>query len=479
LVVLISDSVRDSVQTTGADRRLRVSPELCWAVVFSLIVIVISVVPALRTPARVVHDSAMYLATPSLSSGRPPLVPLVYQLLGHNVRAIAAFQCLFGAVCWSVLLREVARVRPTPIRAMAMVGVAGVACSTYVVSWYATILSESLSISLLALLVALLARWQRTRTGFWAVVVVAGLWALTRSTNGYIVFLVGLVALPYAVLRGRRRVTQALSLLAAGLLAAALSGQGQLWQQPFTHSLTERILPSPRFTDWFAAHGMPVDATLRRLAGPDTTRTDAALRGEPALEPFRQWMNRSGQRTYMEFLATHPAWILRGTFGGHAELSPGSIGYYGRSRPWLPAPLRNLFLSHRQTTLLGLVALDVAVLMWGARRRKWTARSGLWLGVMGLAVVTLAIDWAGDPWEIGRHSVQGTVGAALAGVMLITCFESSVIIGKKGAPYACEVGADRSPTMPGRESHPYGVLGEPAVGRDAERGSPAVGRGPW
>jgi hypothetical protein len=315
-----------------------------------------------------------------------------------------------------------------------MFGVAAIACSTYVVAWYGSILSESLSISLLALLFASLARWQRTGGGLWAVVLITGLWALTRSTNGYLVLLVGLIILPYALMRHRRRVAQAGWVLAAGLLATILSAQGQLWQQPFSHSLTQRILPNAGFTAWFAAHGMPDDDVLRQFAGPYSFSTDTALQQSPALASFRHWMDRSGKFTYMEFLFTHPVWILQGTFGRHEELPPQTIAYYGRTRPWLAAPFRDLFLSHRQATLLLLGTVDAAALVVVVRRRIWGPRAGLWLGVIGLGLVTLAVDWAGDAWEIGRHSIQGTIGVALAGLMLITCLGTDSTLGPEPAP---------------------------------------------
>jgi hypothetical protein len=45
----------------------------------------------------------------------------------------------------------------------------------------------------------------------------------------------------------------------------------------------------------------------------------------------------------------------------------------------------------------------------------------MWAGVVALGYVTLMMDWAGDSWEVGRHSVEGTIGVALAGLMLLGC----------------------------------------------------------
>lgn len=397
-----------------------------WAAAFSLIVLVLSVVPALAAHARLNYDSGLYLSTPTLESGRLPLVPVVFLVLGHNLQAITVFQALAGGACWSALLWEAAHVRRRGLRLFVMSGLTAVACSTYVVQWYAAVLSESLSISLLVLVIALLARWERTGASLWGVVVATGLWALTRSTNAYIVVFAGLLLLSYSALKRRRQVIKALVVTAVALLGTWMSAQGQLWQQPFLHSMSERILPDPTFTAWFEAHGMPVTDRLRQLAGPDTVATDAAFHHSPALASFRRWMDDSGKRTYVEFLATHPGWVLDGTFGHHEELAPATISYYGGGvdRPWVPAAIRDVLLRGRQDTLLALCALDGVAIVASLARREWSRAYGAWMGVIFLGFATLAVDWAGDSWEVGRHSVEGTLAVAIAALVLIGCHPS-------------------------------------------------------
>lgn len=394
-----------------------------WAFGFGLAVIVLSTIPVLAAPARLNYDSGLYLAPPALTTGRLPLVPAVYWALAHNLTAITVFQAAFGAVCWSMLLWEVAQVPRRGQRLVVMVGVTAVACSTYVVKWDAAILSESLSISLLALLMAMLARWRRTERGLWAVVAVACAWSLTRSTNAYILVVVGLPYLAYTALRARRELPRAACLAVVGLAATLVSAQGDLWQQPFLHSMSERILPNAAFTGWFAAHGMPVNGSLRRLAGGYYTWTDTAYNHSPQLAAFRHWMAGSGKSTYLQFLLSHPLWVVKGTFGHHEELGPRLIGYYGGavSRPWYPAVFRDVLLSHRQDSLVVLGVIDLGVIAAASLRRSLTRDMWLWLGVILLGLVTLCIDWAGDSWEIGRHSVEGTLAVALGGLLLLSC----------------------------------------------------------
>ncbi len=412
--------------------RLRTAPSIneqrWWAGTFCFAVIVVSILPAVAARPRPNYDSILYLAPPSLDSGRLPFVPLVYWLLGDDLRAITVFQAVLGAACWSALLWEVSHVAPRAVRFVAMVGIACIACSTYVVIWYAAILSESISISLLALLFAGLARWQRTGASLWAVAVVASLSAWSRSTSAYILLFVGLIAVCYSAVRARHSLMKALGVAGVALLASVLSGEGQLWQQPFLHSMGERILPSPAFTAWFAARGMPVSDALRRLAGPDTLANSAAFNHSPALAAFRNWMTHSGRADYPEFLASHPLWVVKGTFGRHEELGPQVIAIYGGgvSRPWVPALVRNVLLSHRQDTLILLGLVDLVVLAKTALRRACGRATALWLGMICVGLLTLVVDWGGDAWEVGRHSVEGTIATALAGLMLMANISSRV-----------------------------------------------------
>ncbi len=396
-----------------------------WAAGAWFVVLVVSILPALAAHPRLNFDSASYLTNPSLNSGRLPVVPAVFALMTHDLRAIGIAQTLVGAFCWCLLLSEIARCTQRVVRLLALGSVVVIACSTYVVQWYAAILSDSISISLLVLVVGLLARWQRLRASAWPLVAACVLWAMTRPTNAYTVCIAAVILMPVALAKYRKELPKVACVLIVSLAGIYLAGRGQLWQEPFLHSITERVLPSPSLRGWFAGHGMPVTPALTRLSGPFTHSSGTALVHSPALHSFRSWMDRSGKTVFVEFMATHIGWVLHGTFSRHEELPPTLIAYYGGgvARPWYPAPLRNLFLSDRQLELLVLVG--AAVFGCAARAARRTLRPArdavlLWGSVIVLGFVTLAIDWAGDSWEVGRHSVDGTIIVALAAVMLLT-----------------------------------------------------------
>lgn len=406
-----------------------------WVAAFCGLLAAVSVVPSALTPAKFDYDSFSYFSSPSVSSGRLPLVPLVYLILRYNVRAISVVQALLGGVCWSVLLWELSYVRERALRLIVMGAATWLACSTYVVGWYTAILSESISVSLLALLVALVARWQRTGWGVWGIAVVVSLSAWTRSTSAYVVLAIGAVGIVYGVFRSRSMLAQSSLAAVMGLAATVVSGRGVLWQQPFLHSMSERILLDPGLTAWFVHHGMPLSESLRRLAGPYTVRTDAAYRQSPALAAFRHWMDRSGKADYAWFLLTHPLWILEGAFGRHEELGTTLMNYYATSvrRPWLPSGIRDLLLNHRQDSLLVVGLADIVALAYAGIRRSWTRTTWIWIALIGVGLAMLALDWAGDSWEVGRHSVEGTILTALAGLLLL-CSGHIPVPSRSGQP---------------------------------------------
>lgn len=398
-------------------------------------VVVVSILPALAVRPRPVYDTFSYMADPSISSGRLPLVPTLYWLAGHDVRVAAAVQAVVGAVCWSALLWELAHLQGWLTRYLSMASVTCLACSTYVVGWYAAGLSESLAISLLVLVFVFLARWARTGSSLWPAVAAASGSALARSTSAYVLVPAGVVLCAWALARCRRHVPKAAVLLAAALAGAWMSGRGQLWQQPFLHSMSDRILPNAGFTRWFARRGMPTSRALSHLAGRYTPDVDAAYHRAAALAGFRTWMVRSGRTTFVVFAVTHPWWALRGAFGGHEELSAAVIGYFGGGvhRPWYPSVVADLLLTRRQDTLLLLGAADAVAVGSAMRLRTRPRGMTAWVGMCAIGWLTLVIDWVGDSWEVGRHSVEGTLTVALAGILLLaTCRQPSVSLDQGG-----------------------------------------------
>lgn len=398
------------VHRPRAQARLRASSQRVELAIV-LAVACVATIPTMSRAPRATYDSISYVY---LSRYRLPVVPVLYWALGENLRAIVVVQALIGAVCWSLLALEALRLTRRPYCYIAFAGVLWVSCTSYVTTWYAAILSDSLSISLLALLLASIASWLAKRGSLTRVVVVALLWAGTRDTNGYLLLIAGAVGLVVALVYRRRPapIIGSLVAIAGGLVVAWWVTTGGLWLQPFEHVLTERILVDPARLRWFRGHGMPVTPQLQRLAGPWRASKETQLLHAPSLASFRTWMHQHGTRTYLEYALQHPGWALTGTFSPRDTFDQATLKFYTGStgQSWLPAAVRNFLLSHRIGTTFVASGATAAIVAVKARALRVVRPELLaWGAVVVAGYAGLVIAWVGDSWEIGRHSVTPTV----------------------------------------------------------------------
>ena len=279
--------------------------------------------------------STKFLATPY---GGPFLFPLLAKLCLRNLRAIVLVQSAIAAGAWLFLAGTIAgKLRAPAARWLAVIALLLLALSPSVLLWNATISTESLSVSLSCVAIAL---WIRlvggvaTRLNFAAFIAVLVALACTRDTNAYllvVIFVISvLVAFGRRDLRRRGTVIAAVCAIAAvGSIAA--SNHADRWYNPLNETISIRLLGSPMATRYLVAHGMPLDANVRRLHAPHMypfLRHD--LLYAPKYEPYRTWALNRGQATYTSFLLTHPAWDLAQPFDDRDRLLAPSLRGYGR-----------------------------------------------------------------------------------------------------------------------------------------------------
>lgn len=420
----IRASIRPPHTSRHAIARRGLSPTLVRALEISAIVVVsaLACAPSLSTKARITYDSLSYW---HLSLYRLPVVPLLYTALTHNFTAIVVAQTLLGAFCWGYLAFCALKITRRPYCYIAVLCVLFASSTDYVTDWYTALLSDSLSLSLLALLLGSLASWLDDRGSLTRVMVVALLWAGTRDTNGYIMLLVGVIALATSLLRSRARahIGAAIVAILGGVTVLWSTNRGGIWQQPFQHVLTERILPDPSKLAWFQSHGMPVNQTLLRISKTSNLASQNTLAHSPELAPFRIWMQTSGERAYLLYAVFHPVWAIRGTFGPQQAFNESIIQYYSRNpaNRWIPLSIREPFLIGEQwlilisTAIAGLVlAVRIRIIRSNPRNMLW------WLGVLIFGYVGLVVDWVGDSWEVGRHSIGSVIAIWVAAGFLIS-----------------------------------------------------------
>ena len=366
------------------------------------------------------------LADPRAWAGtRPFLVPLLYRVLQGDARRIVLTQLALSIAAWAALAVAMARaVRSAAVRVVVFGLVLMLGLATPIILWDGVLLSESVALSLTALVVAaglaLLRRW--TALGAVCFVGLAAGLAAARDVAGYALLILAVVIAGGAWRAGSRRrrwlaVAGALIVVAGLGMASALPSKR--WLSPSLNVLTQRILPDEARRGYFVERGMPVSPALLRLSGRWPRDEDRALYRDPGLEDFRRWWLARGRLVYAGLLLTHPAYLVGGPAADLATLVSPRVARYAPAgfTPVLGAWPDGLMVSGSTPVLvaLGAAALGSAVALW--RRRRWAAPWLVPLALVASAAMLAAVTWHGDAMEVGRHALPVAVHLRL-GVLL-------------------------------------------------------------
>jgi hypothetical protein len=390
---------------------------------------------------------------------------LLAKVCARNLRAIVIVQSLLAVAAWTLLATTaVGVVRSNLARWVALVGILGLGLAPGVVQWNAFITTESLSLSLLCVVVALGLRVARRgdRRELVAFVVAIAAFAYTRDTNSLVVGVLAVVALVLATRRSWR--VRGVVIGVAGLLfafsAATLANAAEppRWYWPLAETTSIRLLADPGATRYLVDHGFPLDARTRALPGKYIFIVSQVTES-PAYRPFRRWVRVDGRRVYVDFLVTHPGWALRKPFDDRKALFDlGVIEGYGDSyvnHPGGPFAVIGAIAAPRSSpfaelwTVAGAIA--VAGLFW--RRASGRALLGAVAITGSLAIVAYYSAWHGDALEVYRHALSATVELRLA-LWLVTVL----------AVDAC--------MMRARDGSAIGVPGEADLDGEQERRAP-------
>lgn len=381
------------------------------------------------------------------------VVPLLFKLLGQRVTLIAYFQALLAGVCWSALAWSVFRASRLPprLRWLGALAILALSLTPMVAMWEGIVLSESVALSLLALLIAtgVMALERPTSRRIVLFGCVLSVWAFTRDTNAYEALffsLALLVAIPF--LRNKRPV---LTLASVGLLAFVVSSWsqngGKRWITPSLNVLGQRILPSASATAYFVARGMPHSPALAERAGKWASDDNRAFYRDPRLEDFRTWWFREGKTQYMRFLLTHPTYFLTAPIPDRERIVSPNVSWYAPTRyPALISPRtsRGDLLS---TTSWLVAALLIGIFLLATARTALATRA---LHVSALLCLLLfpplaLLVWHGDAMEVERHSLLGAVqlriGVCLGAIAVLGVVAGFAKRRKESAPAAPEAEA--------------------------------------
>lgn len=320
--------------------------------------------PVIRYPDS---DSYLYLDFfGKTAGGRLWTVPLLYTALpGDGARVLV--QTLIGVACWSALAFAVARSVRHPF--VARLGAAVtllLGLCIQVTEWDQIILSESLALSLTALLTAALLRLRLRRTPqtIAAALVVLMLWIFARQLQAIVFIPVAVVLATWVLVRARRHALVALALVALAVWSGYALTQNKGHMQFGAHDIVQmRILQTPDGAPFLAGAGMPRLEALKREAA-DYAATGVYLGGNSLVyqDPvWREWVDDHWTRTYAEWLVRHLGSTVRQPFNQTTLLLDG-YPPYGSVRAVLPAPVQDLLWERATGAVPFWLAL--ALLLW-------------------------------------------------------------------------------------------------------------------
>ena len=267
------------------------------------------------TPAYVRVSGEALFSKDFWANTRPPVFPLLLKYYAADKVKIAAFQAAFSIFAWGMLALSMAYALKGFLRPIAFGLILALSLDHHIAGWDMVLLTESLSVSLMALFLAvwlwLLRNWSWGKVGILSLV--AFLWAFTRDTNGWILLMLATLTLLGVLFFGARK--RYLSVALAFGLIFALSNfsanKGDRWVFPFQNVLAQRILTDQEATAFFSDCGMPITLELLDLAGGFANSNDRAFYTAPTLQPYRDWLKVGGKSCYMRWLISRPLTSLR------------------------------------------------------------------------------------------------------------------------------------------------------------------------
>ena len=347
---------------------------------------------------------------------------VLYKMAGSSPVMIDAVQTVLSALAWLALAWTfscIIRVRWLRMAAFGLV--LGFSLPPSVQMWNHIIQSESLSISLMVLIIAvwlsLLRRWGWGK--LFSLIIIFGWWIGTRETNVYLSLMIAGILALVGLFFKRQRFYWAVSAALVGfcMVNMQISEVPTIprWLYPLTNTVLHRILPDEEYLSFFEANGMPAPPELLSLSGGFANSGEFAIFNNPALNDVEDWLYRKGKDTYVQFLLAHPTYTLTAPWlHAHEVLAPTDFLSYAPQpvAPPMAWAFENIFFAH-QLWLLALLALMTTIAVMQAA--PWKAGS-FWLAFIFLLLFFphFYLVWHGDAAEVGRHAIQASVQLRLA-----------------------------------------------------------------
>jgi hypothetical protein len=393
--------------------------------------------PAFDKPKQTADTSAYvrvageeFLSRRFWANTRPPIFPLLLKVYDADFLRVTPFQAAFSIFSWGMLALAVAFSLMGYLRPITFALILILSLDRHIAGWDVVMLTESLSVSLMALFLTawlwLLKRWS------WGKVVLLGvvafLWTFTRDTNGWILLMiVGLIVCGVLIFDTRKRyLSIAIIFVVLFVLSNISATRGNRWVFPFQNVLAQRILTDQEALAFFTDCGMPVTPELLRLAGGFSGSEDRAFYTDPALASYRAWLRPNGKTCYMRWLMSRPLESLREPwvdFGWLLAFPDVSTFFPQAYEPVLPWFVERLV--YPQIGLLWLWALTTLASLIAIATKAWRLNA-VWVVLIGLCLLIyphVFIVWHGDVPGTHRHaltvSLQFVLSVWLFGLLFL------------------------------------------------------------
>ena len=363
------------------------------------------------------------------AGGRTPLVPVLLDLVGESGRTFMYLQIVLAALAWGLLAGEVGRAMATAGRRWVMAAlVLAFSLTDPVTLWDQLVLTESLTMTLLAAMITLVLAFGRTGHAAYLVATIptAIVWAMGRDTVAVVLLTGAALILVFWLFGDRRRTVVPVVLVALvgiAIVSVVGAGVGERDRSPMANVFAVRVMPYPERIDWFADQGMPrAEYFLERSANvvpPEDGQAPLVgiSRTDPAMEPWWDWLESEGKPTFVRFVLAHPTYLLgeprkvpERAF--HSEGGNAGSNFQPKDHRSVPLVTRGLWWS--TPVMMGALALalaTVAWVTWGRPRHRLLTVAAL-LAVTGFFYGLVA--WHSDGLEAARHVFVGGMMMRLA-----------------------------------------------------------------
>ena len=336
---------------------------------------------------------------------------------------IVIFQMVFSILAWCVLAWVVFFKIKTPgINLSAAALILIFAFSPQVADWDSILSSESLTFSLLALVLAFtillihrIAAGKFTATfssgallAAWLVSIT--LWVFARDANVYLIpVTVGLLVLAGFLTYQKKGALSLLGVAALYLIGIFILQQRTMnismrWEKPFIANLIGNVLSYPSRVDYFIQKGMPYSPELK-----DAIKAGVRHDDYTQFPDFMQWMKNGGYSAYTQFLISNPFWASLQVYNDLDGLFGSNIQPYfpngPTSRPGWLVNIGNLF-HPLSTTVIPVIILLSAVIFasaWRHREPGEIAWASFFIWLLLVEFLLLMVGYHGDFYSKDRH----------------------------------------------------------------------------